>query len=251
MKLFEKTLNKIHRSLKSSEQEIKRLQREKPRQEVAEESKLRQRLTAIAGLVIIIMAVAGIFFCGLFCWHVYTHRKEAAYQAKIQYYTDFIAPVVLFDTGEFADPNNANNLSLLIPSFFKAQEMVYADLEERESVEGESARYIIREEDVQQAAQQLFGKTVICQTFTLDGLTFEYVENEKYFLSPITVRIAMYEPEIQSITKTQQGVSLTVDYVEVAAGQSNKVGKTMTILLQGDYKQETIIGVTAAPEKKK
>ncbi len=250
MKLFEKTLNKIHRSLKSNEQEIKRLQREKPQREDAKESKLRQRLTAIAGLVILFLAVAGIFFCGLFFWHVDNHKKEAAYQQKIDYYTDFIAPVVLFDTGEFADPNNANNLSLLIPSFFKAQEMVYATLEDREAVEGDSARYIIREEDVQEAAQRLFGRPVICQTFTLDGLTFEYVENEKYFLSPITVRIAMYEPKIQSIAKTQQGVSLTVDYVEVAAGQSNKVGKTMTILLQGDYQKETIVGVTAPSEKK-
>ncbi len=249
MKLFEKSLTKLHRSLKSAEQEIKGLQRENKAPKVAKQSKLRERLTAVAGLVILLLAVAGIFFCGLFFTHVHNHKKETAYQQKIEYYTDFISPVVLFDTGEFADLNNANNLSLLIPSFFRAQETVYADLEERESVTATdvSSRYIIREADIQQAANELFGRTVICQSFTLDGLTFEYVENEKYFLSPITVRIAMYEPAVKAMEDTDKGTELTVDYVEVAAGQSNKVGKTMKIVLQGTYPNQTIEAVTAAP----
>jgi hypothetical protein len=169
-------------------------------------------------------------------------------EAKIDYYSVFIEPAVLFDTGEFVSTDNANNLSLLIPSFFKAQENAYAGVEERESMtmEGSNiALYIIREEQVQAAAKALFGKEVICQTFTLDGLTFEYVENEHYFLSPITLRLAMYTPHIVECTPTQNGVELIVEYVEIAAAVDHEVAKTMKFTLEGAYGKEIITAITA------
>ncbi len=248
MKLFDKAMKNLHRSLKENEQEIRKLEKQNKLPKVSKQSRFREKLTAIAGLLMILLAIAGIVFGTIFFHHVKLHKQEAAYQEKIAYYTDFIAPAVLFDTGEFVSPSNANNLSLLIPSFFKAQEAAYAGKEERESVVNETTgtRYILREEEVQIAARTLFGQDVICQTFSLDGLTFEYVENEKYFLSPITLRIAMYTPEIAGMVVTETGVELIVNYVEIAAPDQHLVAKTMRFTLQGEYQHEIITGITAA-----
>lgn len=248
MKFFEKSLGKLHRSLKASEQEIKKLEQQNNLPPVGKKSRLRQRLTAVAGLFILLLALSGIVFGSLFVYHVKLHKEEETYQAQIRYYTDFIAPVVLFDTGEFVDPDHANNFSLLIPAFFKAQETVYAGSEEREAITHTdvASRYIIRSEAVEEAAQALFGRTVLCQSFTLDGLRFDYVENEKYFLSPITLRIGMYTPNIVDMKPTDSGVELTVEYVEATAQQNYKVGKTMKITLEGEYQKEHITAVTAA-----
>ncbi|MBR3844360.1 MAG: hypothetical protein IKM39_02510 [Clostridia bacterium] len=248
MKRIKELLKKLHRYLKRGSQEVTRLEVENTLPQVGPKSRLRKRLSAIAGLVILLMAIVGVVFSSMFFYHIHLHKEEETYREKVNYYQNFIAPVVLFDTGEFIDPNNANNLSLLIPAFFKAQETAYADIEERESITGKdvATRYIIRSEDVDAAARRLFGRSVIFQSFSLDGLLFEYVENEKYFLSPLTLRIGMYTPNITQITPTETGVDLTVEYVEVAAEEQYTVRKTMKISLQGEYKQEIITAVTAA-----
>ncbi len=248
MKFIRKKLTKLHNFLKNKDKEITRLEKDNLAPKAGTKGPLRDKLAAAAGLVIIFLAITGIVFSSLFFNHVATHRKEQEYQEKLTYYTDFISPVVLFDTGEFTSPATADNLSLLIPSFFKAQEMVYADIEEREAVTQTDvrSRYIIRDEDVQKAAQHLFGQTVICHSFSLDGLLFEYVENEKYFLSPTTLWLAMYTPNITNIEETETGVALTVEYAQVAALDYYTVGKTMKITLTGEYKQEIITGITAA-----
>lgn len=248
MNKFKQRFQKLHRYLKRGSQEVTRLEVENTRPAVGPKSKLRKTLSAVAGLLILALAILGIVFSSIYIHHVNLHKEEEAYRQKVNYYQNFIAPVVLFDTGEFVDPNNANNLSLLIPAFFKAQETAYADIEERESITGKdtTTRYIIRSEDVNAAAKRLFGRSVIFQSFSLDGLLFEYVENEKYFLSPLTLRLMMYTPNITAITPTQKGVDLTVEYVEVAAEEHYKVRKTMKISLEGEYKQEIITAVTAA-----
>ncbi len=241
-------LQKVHRYLKRENQELTRLEVENTMPAVGPRSRLRKNLSAIAGLVILFLAVIGVVFSCLFFAHVRLHKQEELYREKVNYYQNFIAPVVLFDTGEFTDPNNANNLSLLIPAFFKAQETAYADIEERESITGKdtATRYIIRTEDVDAAAKRLFGRSVLYQSFHLDGLLFEYVENEKYFLSPLTLRLGMYTPNVTAITPTEKGVDLTVEYVEIAAEEHYTVRKTMKISLEGEYKQEIITAVTTA-----
>jgi hypothetical protein len=252
MKLFDKSLKKLHRTLKSTEREIQKLEIQNKMPKVAKQSKFRERLTSILGLITVVLAICGIVFGSLFFYHVRLHKQEKALEEKIDYYTVFIEPTVLFDTGEFVSTDNANNLSLLIPSFFKAQEMVYAGVEERESltVEGSSTSlYIIREEQVQAAAKALFGKEIICQTFTLDGLTFEYVENEHYFLSPITLRLAMYSPHVVGCIPVEDGVELTVEYVEIAAAEQHNVAKTMKYTLKGEYRKEIITSIVSVVEE--
>ncbi len=247
MKLFKNALKKIHRSLKENEREIKKLEKQNKIPDKPEQSRLKEGLTAAAGLLVLALAITGIVFSVLFFQHVKTHKQEERYQARMEYYTDLISPVVLFDTGEFADPDNANNLSLLIPAFFKAQETVFSGSEDREYVTETdlSKRYVVREEDVQAAARELFGREVICQTFYLDGLKFEYKDSEQYYLSTITMRLAMYTPKIVSYTLTDTGAELIVEYMEVATGKEYKVGKTMKITLEGEYQQEIITGITA------
>ncbi len=247
MKVLKNALKKLHRSLKENEQEIKKWEKQKEAPKVVKQNRLTEIMSAILGLVILALAIMGIVFSSLFFHHVKTHKKEEQYQSRMEYYTDLISPVVLFDTGEFAHPDMADNLALLIPSFFKAQETVFAGSEDREYVTETdlSKRYVLREADVQAAARSLFGREVICQTFYLDGLKFEYKDSEHYYLSSITMRLAMYTPKIVSYTTTEKGVELTVEYMEVATGKEYRVGKTMKITLEGEYQKEIITGITA------
>ncbi len=243
MKRLKQQFQKLHRYLKRSSQELTRLEVENTLPEQGPQSKLRKTLSSVAGLFILLMAIVGIVFSTLFFYHVHMHKQEQEYLDKVAHYQSFIAPVVSLDMGEFVDLDNANNLSLLIPAFFKAQETLYADIEERESItpNNSTKKYIIRGEEVTKAAMELFGRSVIPQSFTLDGMFFEYVENEKHFLSPITLKLSMYTPNIIAITPTEQGVDLTVQYME-----AYKVRKTMKISLQGEYQKEIITAVTAA-----
>ena len=249
MNILKKSLKKLHRSLKENEREIKKWEKQNktPKNEKQIQSRLGEILTAVCGLLVIALAITGIVFSSLFIHHVKTHKKEEAYQSRMEYYTDLISPVVLFDTGEFTHPENANNLSLLIPAFFKAQEMVFAGREDREYVTETdlSKRYVLHEADVQAAARSLFGREVICQTFYLDGLKFEYKDSERYYLSTITMRLAMYTPKIVSYTTTDKGVDLIVEYMEVATGKEYRLGKTMKITLEGEYQKEIITAITA------
>lgn len=242
MKGLKKRLKQLHRYLKKSRQELTRLEVENTMPSQGPQSKFRKNLSAVIGLFILCMAVIGVIFSSLYFYNIRAQKEEAQYLEKVTYYQNFIAPVVSLDMGEFVNLDNANNLTLLIPSFFKAQQSVYANIEERASVSG---GYIIHGSEVNAAAKQLFGREVILQPFTLDGLRFQYVENEKYFLSPLTLRLQMYTPEITAITPTEKGVDLTVKYVEIAAEQDYKVGKTMKISLEGEYKKEIITAITA------
>ncbi len=244
MSPFRKVLNKIQHSLKESEQEIIAMEQAGQTPEPIGKTKGKEIATAIVGFLIIGLAICGVVFGALFINHVQVHKEETEHQNRVDYYTDFISPVVLFDTGEFSHPDNANNLSLLIPAFFKAQEQVFAG-EDREYVTETdySKRYILREEDVQAAAMSLFGRKVICQTFTIDGLKFEFENNKGYFLSSITMRLAMYTPRIQKYTPTEDGAEMIVEYMEVATGKEYKVGKTMKITLKGEYQKEIITAV--------
>lgn len=249
MKPFDKLLKKIQHSLKQTEQEIAAMEQSGQTPPPRPQTRGKEIATAVVGFVIIALAICGIIFSILFFTHVQVHEEEAQQQARIDYYTDFLSPVVLFDTGEFTHPDSANNLSLLIPAFFKAQETVFAG-EDREYVTETdySKRYILREEDVQAAAMSLFGRKVICQTFTLDGLKFEYENSEGYFLSSITMRLAMYTPRIKQYIPTDTGAELIVEYMEVATGKEYRVGKTMKITLQGKYQKEIITAITQYEE---
>lgn len=243
MKGLKQRFQKIHRYLKRNSQELTRLEVENTMPEQGPQSKLRKTLSSLAGLFILFMAIVGIVFSTLFFHHVHLHKKEQEYLDKVAYYQSFIAPVVSLDMGEFVDLDNANNYSLLVPAFFKAQENLYSDIEERESITPTNTpkKYIVRLDEVNKAANQLFGRNVIPHKFAIDGLTFDYVENEKYFLSPTTFQLGMYTPNITAITPTENGVDLTVQYME-----AYQVRKTMKISLQGEYKKEIITAVTAA-----
>ena len=246
MKLLQKPLRRLHNSLKATRQEIENLEKQNT-EAPTKHSRKRDAVTASFGLLILLLAITGIVFGSLYFQNLKVEKKQAEYDELCAYYTGFIAPAVLFDTGEFVHLDQANNLSLLIPAFFKAQEIAYQNGEEWETVthSNTSAKYILPADAVEKAANTLFGRNVICQTFTLDGLVFEYVENERYFRSPITVQIAMYTPNITAITPTDTGVELTVEYVEAASRHIKKVGKTMKFTLEGQYQQEVITAITS------
>lgn len=237
-------VQKIRRSLKDTAQEIGAMESGK-KAAPADGGKGREIATVIAGFVLLALAILGVVLSAVLISRAAADARKADLDRQIAVYADRIAPVVLFDAGEFVNTETANNLSLLIPAYLKARETE----NQIRAVTATDAYGPNRlpASAVEEAAQDLFGCRVICQTFTLDGLMFEFSENERCFLSPLTAQIGMYTPSIRSLTETADGAELVVDYVEV--GSAHEVSKTVRMTLTGKGNAAVITSITALPDE--
>jgi hypothetical protein len=59
----------------------------------------------------------------------------------------------------------------------------------------------------------------------------------------------MYSPHVVGCIPVEDGVELTVEYVEIAAAEQHNVAKTMKYTLKGEYRKEIITSIVSVVEE--
>lgn len=194
-------------------------------------------------LVLILGAIAAGIGFGI--KEIYDHvqaNKAATYAS----YEVFLQPVVLFDPQPFDDISQAQNQDLLKASYWAAQlkwNQSDQELEPYRSPQTGVVRFKMPQEEILSQAERLFDRTVQMESFTIDGVTFEYSQEEQCIFVPVTSHIGLYSPRVTDVKKENGQTVLTVQYIADSEVNRDAPEKVMLFYLSGEEGQQTISAI--------
>ncbi len=162
-------------------------------------------------------------------------------------YAEFIQPVVLYDPKPFSSIAYAQGEDLLKAAYWAAQlahnRSNEADYNQITLPDG-SARYRMPIEEVLAQGRRLFGVDLSAQSFTIDGIVYEYDNAEGQLYVPLNTHSGLYTPKVTGVRKEAGRVELTVGYIStMAVGADPQPVKTMIYTLREDQGEWTVAAI--------
>lgn len=171
---------------------------------------------------------------------------KSSREREFKAYEEFIQPVVLFDPAPFAHLSEATNDELLKAAYWAAQkECNSTDKQLEMSITSDNlVRYLMPQSDIQAQARRLFGAEVEMDSFTINGVVFEYDNTEQCVYVPITSHIGVYNPDVVKVKKEGNTTILTVHYISTSAvGDQPQPEKEMLFYLSGKEGNQIITAI--------
>ena len=216
----------------------------------------KRNMTAVLGGSVLFFALVGVsitlFF--LFRFGAGVVWNYAAPKETPQLFETYLTDVVGLDPQPFGSLKAANAQWMLKAS-------IWATVSKDQTVGAygidQNGRKILPEADVLKSYQQYFGAKAqpACQTFTDNGITYEYSAKLKCFYVPENVVGYIFTPKVSNIDRNGDTATLTVQYLPIAGWTKKPDGttvapspsKTMIYVLRGIGGQYEIAAIRNAP----
>jgi hypothetical protein len=174
-------------------------------------NRTKRRLYAVLGLIVTAFAVVGVVsFAG---YTAERFQSFASGESKTDGFTDIIYPAVIMDIEEFNSPEELSSEQIILASIWS---LVMSD-DGMDKYDKTFDVVSVPAIDVESYAAKLFGDSLPEITHTTVGsgeFKFYYNDSSKSYnvqVNPITFT---YEPDITSVVKDGETVTLTVDYIK-------------------------------------
>ncbi len=176
-----------------------------------EQTKKRSPLSFIVGIVVIVLAVTGIFsIIGSVTDKIDDSVKQQD-ALKYEEFEKFVAPIIMYDPDTFDDISLANTQQLISIAIWS----ILDSNPEPDKYEYTDGGMLMPKKEVEDKFKSLFGADVKWTHETVDGggIYFTYSESQKAYIIPITGVTPIYTPEILDISERPSTVILTVGYL--------------------------------------
>lgn len=212
----------------------------------------KRRLFAVPfGIVMFLLSVIGLITVVRFC--VGTVQSISNHEQEMLEYEEMLKPVVMYDPTAFDDLSNADPEFLLQSAIWRTVTVdTYPDQFETD----ESGRQIVPVELVEESFRTLFGSDVapVHKSFTGYGLEIEYSDTLSAYLIPSAGITPIYYPDVLSITKRGDSITLRVGYIastdlteaENGVYKTPEPAKYMNITLRSKDGERYISAIQAA-----
>ena len=172
---------------------------------------------------------------------------ERSCQETYTTYAEFIQPVVLYDPKPFNSIADAQGEDLFKAAYWAAQlahnNSNEADYEQITLSDG-SVRYRMPIEEILTQGRRLFGIDLTPQSFTIDGILYEYNDAEGQLYVPLNTHNGLYTPKVTAVRKKDGKVELTVGYIStMSVGTDPQPVKTMIYTLREDQREWTVAAI--------
>lgn len=207
----------------------------------------KRRWAAPLGGVILILALIGAASLITSGVRLVSGMVECSRQESYTAYAEFIQPVVLYDPKPFSSIAYAQGEDLLKAAYWAAQlahnRSNEADYNQITLPDG-SVRYRMPIEEVLAQGRRLFGVDLSAQSFTIDGIVYEYDNAEGQLYVPLNTHSGLYTPKVTGVRKDSGRVELTVGYIStMSVGADPQPVKTMIYTLREDQGEWTVAAI--------
>ena len=207
----------------------------------------KRRWAAPLGAAILVLAFVGAASLIAAGARLVSGMLEHSRQESYTTYAEFIQPVVLYDPKPFASIAYAQGEDLLKAAYWAAQ-LAHnlsneADYDQITLPDG-SMRYRMPIEEVLAQGRRLFGVDLTPQSFTIDGIVYEYDDAEGQIYVPLNTHSGLYTPKVTGVRKAAGRVELTVGYIStMSVGENPQPVKTMIYTLREDQGELTVAAI--------
>ena len=172
--------------------------------------KYKNKYAAPVGSIFIILAIIG--FITVIVGSINLTRKLLDNSSQLAEFERIIKPVLMFDPVPFDKVEDADNNMLLQSSLWSALLNSEKDSFVRDDTNG---MILLPASDIDVACAKLFGAEIKLQhkTFGDYELTYYFDESTKTYQVPLTVQVGFYTPQIQSVSKKANIITLLVGYL--------------------------------------
>lgn len=198
----------------------------------------KRRRRQLLGAVIFCFCLIGLV--SVVFWSVNGIRSLMAPEQEQEDYLSLIAPLVSLDPLPFADTESANKDMLLESAIWAS--ISYEDTEK--FPRDEQGRMLVPSVDVDRYLTKMYGSSVKIEhhSFVDIDLSFDYLDESKSYVIPITSQSGSYFPRIDNEETSGNTKILTVAYMQytgtaaeiVLDSSTQKVSKYMSYILTRD-----------------
>ncbi len=174
----------------------------------------KRRWAAPLGISIFVFAVIGVIYTinlGIRSFEEAFDKAE-----EIEYFNDFLLPVVMVDFPPFADSSNISSVKALEAAMWKT--MMSTEDGEHFDID-DMGRQIIPTEIIMKNARSLFGEDININFVNFGEVDniFEYDEENDCYHAPIFGATNLYTPDVKSYRRRGSTITLRVGYISAEA----------------------------------
>lgn len=198
-------------------------------------ARYKRRWAAPLGGAVLLLALIGAASLISVGVRAVSGMMERSRQETYTAYAELIQPAVMYDPAPFDSIADARSEDLLKAAYWAAQlahnVSSEADYDTVTRPDG-SVRYRMPIEEVLQQGRKLFGVDLTPQSFSIDGIVYEYDGDEGQLYVPLNSHSGLYTPKVTDARKTDGHIQLTVGYIStMSVGADSQPAKTMIYTL--------------------
>ena len=207
----------------------------------------KRRWAAPLGGVILLLALVGAASLVTTGVRTVSGMMERSRQETYHAYAELIQPVVLYDPAPFDSIADARSEDLLKAAYWAAQlahnasnEPYYDSITRPDG----SVRYRMPIAEVLEQGRRLFAVDLTPQSFSIDGIVYEYDGAQGQLYVPLNSHSGLYTPKVTDVQKAGGRIQLTVGYISaMSVGVDPQPVKTMIYTLREDQGKLTVAAI--------